>query len=72
MEAGRKGHSGRQFLDVYTIRQMLVMRDGQRRSSAEIEKVLGLKKGSVDRLGAPGVVELAQEVGRADKEVNMV
>lgn len=72
MEAGRRGHEGRQFLDVYTIRQMLTMRDEQGASAGQIEKRLGLKAGAVERLGAQGVVELAQEVGRADKEIRTV
>ena len=69
VEAGKRGHEGRQFLDVFTIRQILTLRDGRGRSAAEIEKALGLKKGVVERLGAKGVVGLAQEVGRAEKEV---
>ena len=72
MEAGRRGHSGRQFLDVYTIRQMLTMRDEQGKSAAQIEKRLGLKAGAVERLGVVGVVEVAHEMGRADKGVNVV
>lgn len=72
MDAGRRGHDGRQFLDVFTIRQILTMRDEHRRGATEIEKTLGLKKGVVDRLGAAGVVELAQETGRAQKHVDMV
>ncbi|KAF2172198.1 hypothetical protein M409DRAFT_17438 [Zasmidium cellare ATCC 36951] len=72
MEAGRRGHEGRQFLDVYQIRQILTLRDQRGKSSAEIERRLGLKNGVVERLGAAGVVELAQETGRAQKEIEMV
>lgn len=72
MDAGRRGHDGRQFLDVYLIRQILTLRDQRGRSPAEIERQLGLKKGVVERLGARGVVDLAQETGRAQKEINMV
>ena len=72
MEAGRRGHEGRQFLDVFTIRQILTMRDEYGKSAGEIEMTLGLKKGVVNRLGAKGVVGLAQETGRADKEVAFV
>jgi hypothetical protein len=72
MEAGRRGHEGRQFLDVYTIRQILTMRDERGRNPGQIEKALGLKSGVVGRLGMEGVVELAQEQGRARKEVDMV
>lgn len=48
------------------------MRDEQGASAGHIEKRLGLKAGAVERLGAKGVVELAQEMGRADKEVKVV
>ncbi|CAK4032063.1 Hypothetical predicted protein [Lecanosticta acicola] len=72
LEAGRRGHQGREFLDVYTIRQILTLRDEQRRKTDDIEKALGLKRGVVDRLGASGVVELAQETGRAQRDINMV
>jgi hypothetical protein len=72
IEAGKRGHEGRQFLDVYTIRQMLTLRDKHGKSATEIERALGLKGGAVGRLGAKGVVGLAQEVGRADKGVEVV
>jgi hypothetical protein len=72
MEAGRRGHDGRKFLDVYTIRQILTMRDERGRSPGEIEKALGLKSGVVERLGMQGVVELAHEQGRARQEIDMV
>lgn len=51
---------------------MLIMRDGQGRSAGVIEKALGLRAGAVERLGAKGVVGLAQETGRADREVRIV
>ena len=72
MEAGRRGHEGRKFLDVYTIRQILTMRDERGRSAGEIEKTLGLRSGVVERLGTQGVVELAHEQGRARREIDMV
>lgn len=72
MEAGRRGHTGREFLDVYQIRQILTMRDVQGRKDEDIEKRLGLKKGVVGRLGLQGIVGLAQETGRAEKEIRMV
>lgn len=72
LEAGRRGHDGREFLDVYIIRQILTLRDQRKKSATEIERQLGLKKGVVERLGAAGVVELAQESGRAQREINMV
>jgi len=71
-QAGRRGHEGRQFLDVFLIRQILVMRDEKGKSAAEIERSLGLKKGVVDRLGSQGIVALAQEQGRATKGVEIV
>ena len=72
LEAGRRGHEGRQFLHVFTIRQMLILRDHRGKSAAEIEKALGLKTGVVDRLGPKGVVELVQEAGWAQKGVDIV
>ncbi|WPG98879.1 Hypothetical protein R9X50_00167900 [Acrodontium crateriforme] len=72
LDAGSKGHGGRQFLDILTIRRMLVMRDLNGDSPEDIEKSMGLKKGVVDRLGIKGVIELANEQGRARKEVDMV
>ena len=71
-QAGRRGHDGRQFLDVYMIRQILVQRDQQGKSAEQIERSMGLKKGVVGRLGAQGVIGLAQEQGRASKGVDMV
>lgn len=71
-QVGRKAHAGRQFLDVYTIRDILVMRDGQGKSAAEIEKKFGLKQGVVARLGAKGVFGVAYEHGRAEKEIHMI
>ena len=59
-------------MDVYMIRQILVERDERGRSAAEIERRMGLKKGVVDRLGSKGVIALAQEVGRAQKNVEIV
>lgn len=71
-ETGRRGRANlREFLDVYTIRQILTFRE-QGRTSAEIEKHLSLKKGVVARLGAEGVFGLIQESGRAEREVRMV
>ena len=72
MAAGRRGHGGREFLDVLTIRQMMVLRDERGKSAAEIEKALGLKPGSVERLGPKEVVQLAREQGKAQKQVQMV
>ena len=54
---GRKGSEGRQFLDVVTIRQILVLRDEKGLGEGEIERRLGLRKGVVGRLGRKGLVE---------------
>jgi len=51
-----RGDAGRRFLDVSTIRQMLVMRDDRGLSEEEIEKDMGLAKGVVRSLGARRVV----------------
>jgi hypothetical protein len=72
MESGTRGHAGRQFLDVYTIRQILTLRDEKNQSAAAIEKKLGLKPGVVARLGGAGVVGLSHDKGRAQREINMV
>ena len=74
-EFGRTGQNaleGRQFLDVYTIRQILVERDQKGRSAADIERKMGLKQGVVGRLGAQGIVGLAKEQGRANRGVDLV
>ena len=52
---GRRGSPGRSFLDVVTIRQVLMMRDEQKKSAEEIERTLGLRKGLVARLGPRGL-----------------
>lgn len=72
IEAGKRGHEGRQFLDVFLIRQILTLRDKHNESAGAIESKLGLKAGVVDRLGGRGITELAQDVGRAEKGVDMV
>ena len=71
-EAGRKGHTGRQFVDVLTLRQILIRRDERGESGAEIEKAMGLKEGIVERLGKVGVAGLAQEAGRAQRVIEIV
>lgn len=72
MEGGKRGHAGRQYLDVHTIRQILQMRDQRKQPAAEIERALGLREGVVERLGPSGVVALAYDTGRAQQEINMV
>ncbi|PKX92922.1 uncharacterized protein P174DRAFT_452184 [Aspergillus novofumigatus IBT 16806] len=55
-QIGRPGFAGREFVDAWTIRQALTMRDRQGLSLGEIEGMLKLKKGVLGRLGAKGVV----------------
>lgn len=64
--------AGREFLDVFTIRQVLVERDAKGTKPADIEKRLGLKPGVVARLGSTGVLGLVREQGREKKEVDVV
>lgn len=69
---GVRDGQGRQFLDPYTIRQILVQRDEQGKTATEIEKTLGLRAGVVARLGPPGMLGLVTEVGRSSRGVDMV
>lgn len=55
LEAGRRGFEGRQFLDVGTLRHILMLRERGVRES-KIENDLGLKAGVVARLGPVGLV----------------
>jgi hypothetical protein len=51
------GHgAGRQFLDAFTISQALAMRDQQKMPRREIERLLRMKEGVMDRLGKDGIV----------------
>ncbi|KAL2165411.1 hypothetical protein VTH06DRAFT_709 [Thermothelomyces fergusii] len=52
---GKSTDKGREFLDIGTIRQVLVLRQGGM-SPADIEARLRLKPGVVERFGPPGVV----------------
>ncbi|KAK1755244.1 hypothetical protein QBC47DRAFT_383175 [Echria macrotheca] len=54
-ELGVSGAQGREFLDINTIRNILVMRQ-RGESAAAIESRLRLKPGVVARLGPPGIV----------------
>ncbi|KAF2717138.1 hypothetical protein K431DRAFT_277533 [Polychaeton citri CBS 116435] len=72
MEAGRRGHEGRQYLDVFVLRTILQQRDQVGQKPAEIERELGLKAGVVERLGASGVFGLPTETGRGRREVDIV
>lgn len=53
---GSPAFEGRQFLDALTIQQALTMRDYQGVPPNEIERVLRLKKGFMDRFGKSGIV----------------
>ncbi|KZF26181.1 hypothetical protein L228DRAFT_235283 [Xylona heveae TC161] len=57
LSIGRRGHTGRRFLDVTTIRQILTLRDQKGVQPAEIERRLGLQKGVTEKLGGPNVVQ---------------
>jgi len=52
---GRKGSQGRSFVDVQTLRQVLVLR-GEGMKGAEIEGRLGLRSGVTEKLGRKGIV----------------
>lgn len=56
-EVGRKGSATRQWLDIATVKQMLTLRDHKGVSHSDIESRLELRKGLVEKLGPPGVVE---------------
>lgn len=51
-----EGGGGRKFLDVMTIRQILMFRDEKKMSNADIENKLGLAAGTVKKLGRKGIV----------------
>ncbi|KAK4218273.1 hypothetical protein QBC37DRAFT_395959 [Rhypophila decipiens] len=55
---GKPGYQGREFLDIMTIRNILVMRQ-RGDSPSDIETRLRLKPGLVARLGRAGIVEPA-------------
>lgn len=51
-----EGGGGRRFLDIMTVRQVLMMRDEKHMTDSNIEQKLGLAGGVVKRLGTKGVV----------------
>jgi hypothetical protein len=53
---GRSTGQGREFLDIASIRKVLLLRQ-QGAKSSDIETQMKLKKGILDRLGPIGVVE---------------
>lgn len=55
-QARKPGFEGRSFVDSTTIRQIIAMRDDRGMSSDQIEKLLELKKGTVERLGPKGLI----------------
>lgn len=55
-QVGLPSFSGRQLLDALTIQQALSMRDQQGLPNGEIERLLRLKPGVMDRLGKEGLV----------------
>src|SRR5439155_19045201 len=59
LSIGKKGFPGRRFVDVVTLRQVLRLRDDGGVADTEIEKRLGLKRGTVGRLGRRGLVGIA-------------
>jgi hypothetical protein len=67
-----RGSKQREFLDVFEMRQALLMRDAQGKTPAQIERRLGLKEGVVARLGGKGVLSVVDEQGRERKEVDIV
>ena len=62
-----RGGGGKSYLDVSTIRQLLVLRDEKGMGGEEIEKKLGLAQGVVGRLGPRGVVGDVR-VGKVDQD----
>ncbi|EPS30603.1 hypothetical protein PDE_05555 [Penicillium oxalicum 114-2] len=48
--------AGRQYLDAYTLSQALMMRDQQKMPKRDIERLLRMKEGVMDRLGKDGLV----------------
>jgi hypothetical protein len=55
IDVGKRGHEGRQFLDVVTIRQLLMLRDEKGLERTEIERRLGLRRGRWGGWGGRGL-----------------
>jgi hypothetical protein len=72
IETGTTGHEGREFLEMYLVKRILQARDEEGIKPEEIERAMGLRAGVVARLGSTGVVELPTEMGRAQREVEIV
>ena len=60
-QVGRRGFTGRAFVDVMTIRRALALRDERGMSERRIEETLSLKRGTMGKLGAKGVLRDAGE-----------
>lgn len=58
-DMGRSGQAGRAFLDVVTLRQAVGMRESGMQEG-EIENRLGLRDGTVAKLGRVGLVGVAR------------
>ncbi|KAJ5675512.1 hypothetical protein N7462_008409 [Penicillium macrosclerotiorum] len=58
-QLGSGEFAGRQFLDAFSIQQALTMRDRQGMPRREIERLMRLKSGVMDRLGKDGLVSRA-------------
>jgi hypothetical protein len=56
LEAGKTGGAGRRFIDIGTLRNIVTMRDQRDMSDAQIERALGLRSGTVAKLGPKGVL----------------
>lgn len=67
-----RGFVGKEFLDVFDLRQVVFERDVKGRGEREIERRLGLKEGVVAKLGGEGVLGLAREQGREKGAVDVV
>jgi hypothetical protein len=66
-KTSRSDAEGKRFLDVNTLRQVLVMRDDKRMGERDIEKTLGLAGGVVRALGQKGIVGDVR-VGKVTRE----
>lgn len=53
---GKREFEGRKFLDAGSIRDALTLRDAGVESE-EIERRIGMKRGSLQKLGSKGIVE---------------
>ena len=62
-----RGDGRKSFLDISTIRELILLRDEKGMGGADIEKKLGLAHGVVGRLGPSGVIGDAR-IGKIDKD----